>query len=100
MTSFFLCVQYSYVIKMCMSPGRASLQTFILFANCAVKSLVTVEYQHAVISSNVALLLEELEILQMAHIIVFYQRLLICTYFNFFQAFMPAITCAMFPPLL
>ena len=48
--------------------------------DCAVKSLVTVEYRHAVISSNVALLLEGLEILQMAHVIVFYQRLLICVY--------------------
>ena len=46
------------LIKMCMSPGLQKarifffLHTFILSVDCAVKSLVTVEYRHAVISSN------------------------------------------------
>ena len=51
---------------------------FILSVDRAVKSLVTVEYQHAVIRSNVTLLSDGLEILTihlMGHIIVFYQRL-------------------------
>ena len=82
-------VQHNYLTKMCMSPSRASLwKARMLFSSIqlkcilsvdrAVKSLVTVEYQHAVIRSNVTLLSDGLEILTihlMGHIIVFYQRL-------------------------
>ena len=57
--------------------------TFILSVDCAVKSLITVEYRHAVIAPTVVGEIGDLTFHLMVHIIVSYQRLLICSDFYY-----------------